>query len=153
MTYNQYNFFCLITSILFFIIIVSKYNYIDFYIVLLLASIFSIIWRSIKLYRGQNIIEKDENLITNYKKSNSNPFFLFDFCFAILAYICIFYSNQVNRKFVILTFLFFIIAWFINISDVKNNNSQLKTISEIIHSCGHFYVVLIMFITFYLNIH
>ena len=59
MNYNEYNCCCLVTSIIMLILIIFKIHMVDLCIILLLAAIFSITWRSTKLIQGQNIIEKD----------------------------------------------------------------------------------------------
>ena len=101
MDFNDYNFVCLITSITMLIILISKFNNINVCYILVLGTIFSIIWRSMKLIQGEEKIEKDENGNQNSNKYIYNPWFILDFTFAILAYICIFSCNQINKKFII----------------------------------------------------
>ena len=63
MNYDEYNFSCLITSIIMLVLVIFKNREVDLCIILLLAAIFSITWRSTKLIQGQNIIEKDSKVI------------------------------------------------------------------------------------------
>ena len=167
MDYYSYNFACLITSILMLIIVSFKFQEIDLCLVLLLAAIFSIIWRSMKIIKGKEEIEKDNN----HNHSLKNPFFILDFGFATLAFLCVLFSKQINKKFLLLILFIFILAWILNFisndsndsNDSKNksnngnngNNFKNKIIStsQTIHFCGHCYLILIVFITFYLNIH
>ena len=142
MNYNEYNFCCLITSIFMFILVILKIREVDLCIILLLAAIFSIIWRSTKLIQGQNILEKDDS--DNH--SLYHPLFILDFTFACLGFLCIINSRQINYKFVYLTILVFLIAWTLHF---KNK----RKISRAIHFTGHCYVILIFFLTFYLSIH
>ena len=158
MNYYSYNVACLITSILMLIILSFKFKEIDLCLILLLAAIFSIIWRSIKIIKGKEEIEKDNN----HNHSLKNPFFILDFCFALLAFLCVLFSKQINKKFLLFIFLIFILAWSLNFistsndkSDKVDNNFKNKIIStsQTIHFCGHCYLIFIVFITFYLNIH
>ena len=159
MDYYSYNFACLITSILMLIIVSLKFQEINLCLILLLAAIFSIIWRSMKIIKGKEEIEKDNN--HNY--SLKNPFFILDFGFAILAFLCVSLSKQINKKFIFITILVFILAWILNFvsndsndkSDNVDNNSKNKIIStsQTVHFCGHCFVIFIIFITFYLNIY
>ena len=161
MDYYSYNFACLITSILMLIIVSFKFQEIDLCLILLLAAIFSIIWRSMKIIKGQHAIEKDNNH-NHYLK---NPFFILDFSFATLAFLCVLFSKQINKKFLLFIFLIFILAWSLNFisesndsndkSDNVDNNLKNKIIStsQTIHFCGHCYLIFIVFITFYLNIY
>lgn len=134
------------------IILSFRFQEIDLCLILIFASIFSIIWRSIKIIQGQDKIENNNNR-NNYLK---NPFFILDFSFAILGYLCVLLSKQINRKFIILTLFIFILGWGINFIIISNkgNNSNDKKIStsQTIHFCGHCYVIFIVFITFYLYI-
>jgi hypothetical protein len=142
------------------IIVSFKFKEIDLCLILLLASIFSIIWRSIKIIKGQHAIEKDNN----HNHSLKNPFFILDFSFATLAFLCVLFSKQINKKFLLFIFFIFILAWSLNFisesndsnnSNNRNNNLKNKIIStsQTIHFCGHCYLIFIVFITFYLNIH
>lgn len=157
MDYYSYNFACFITSILMLIILSFKFKEIDLCLILLLASIFSIIWRSMKIIKGQHAIEKDNNH-NHYLK---NPFFILDFSFATLAFLCVLFSKQINKKFLLFIFLIFILAWSLNFisesNDSNNRNNNLKnkiiSTSQTIHFCGHCYLIFIVFITFYFNIH
>lgn len=158
MDYYSYNVACLITSMLMLIILSFKFKEIDLCLILLLAAIFSIIWRSMKIIKGKEEIEKDNN----HNHSLKNPFFILDFCFAILAFLCVLFSKQINKKFLLFIFLIFILAWSLNFistsndkSDNVDNNFKNKIIStsQTIHFCGHCYLIFIVFITFYLNIH
>ena len=99
-------------------------------------------WRSIKLIEGENNIE-NKNL-DNYN-SLKNPFFILDFTFALLGYLCVISSRQINKKFTFLTLLIFIIAWYLYFKE------NFKT-SKIIHFCGHCYVIIIIYLTFFLYI-
>ena len=65
MDYYSYNVACLITSMLMLIILSFKFKEIDLCLILLLAAIFSIIWRSMKIIKGKEEIEKDNNHISN----------------------------------------------------------------------------------------
>jgi hypothetical protein len=162
MDYYSYNVSCLITSILMLTILSFKFKEIDLCLILLLASIFSIIWRSLKIIKGKHTIEKDNN--HNY--SLKNPFFILDFCFATLAFLCVLFSKQINKRFIFLIGLIFVLAWILNfvsdsngnVNDNNNNdNNNLKnkiiSTSQTIHFCGHCYLIFIVFITFYLNIY
>ncbi len=159
MNYNLYNLGCLITSILMLIILSFRFQEIDLCLILILASIFSIVWRSIKIIQGQNKIENNNN---NNNRNNylKNGFFILDFSFAILGYLCVLFSKQINKKFIILTLFIFILAWGINFIVISNdsndsndsNHKKLISTSQTIHFCGHCYVIFIVFITFYLYI-
>jgi len=138
MNYNYYNTSCLITSIMMLIILLYKFTNINLCIILLLGSIFSIIWRSIKLIKGEEIIEQPGNLNSFF----TNPLFILDFTFGFLAYICIFTCNQINKKFILLTFFIFIIAW--NLHLMKINET-----SRAIHLYGHVNILIIFIFTFY----
>jgi hypothetical protein len=149
------------------IIVSLKFKEIDLCLILLLAAIFSIIWRSIKIIKGKNTIEKDNN--HNY--SLKNPFFILDFGFAILAFLCVSLSKQINKKFIFLTILVFVLGWIFNFvsnsnernesnecnqdnkNDDKNFKNKIISTSQTIHFCGHCFVIFIVFITFYLNVH
>lgn len=149
MEYRSYNCSCLITSIIMLLILSFKFKEIDLCIILLLAAIFSIIWRSIKIIKGKNIIEKNND--HNY--SLKNPYFILDLVFAILAFLCVLFSQQINKKFIFLIILIFILSWILNFSSNNSNiKNKLISTSQTIHFCGHCYVLLIVFITFYLNI-
>jgi hypothetical protein len=145
MNFNDYNFACLITSITMFVILISKFNDINVCYILVLGTIFSIIWRSMKLIQGEEKIETDENGNKNSNKYIYNPWFILDFTFAILAYICIFSCNQINKKFIILTFLVFLLAWVMQFM-------KINEYSRVVHTIGHVYVLIIFILTFYLNI-
>ena len=160
MEYYSYNFACLITSILMLIILSFKFKEIDLCLILLLSAIFSIIWRSLKIIKGKDTIEKDNN----HNHSINNPFFILDFGFATLAFLCVLFSKQINKKFLLLIFLIFVLAWILNFiseindnGDNNNNNNNFKnkiiSTSQTIHFCGHCFLIFIVFITFYLNIH
>ena len=71
-------------------------------------------------------IETDENGNKNSNIYIYNPWFILDFTFAILAYICIFSCNQINKKFIILTFLVFLELKISNIP-IINLNLYFKT--------------------------
>ena len=145
MNFNDYNFACLITSITMLIILISKFNDINVCYILVLGTIFSIIWRSMKLIQGEEKIETDENGNKNSNKYIYNPWFILDFTFAILAYICIISCNQINKKFIILTFLVFLLAWVMQFM-------KINEYSRVVHTIGHVYILIIFILTFYLNI-
>ncbi len=139
MDYNTYNYFCLTTSIIVLALLIIKINIITLGIILLLSAIFSIIWRSTKLIKGQREIEKRNNTYID------NPLFLLDFGFAILAFICIFYTKQINRKFFGITFFVFALAWLLYYMNITRT-------ARVLHSCGHCYVIVLIILTFYLSI-
>ena len=145
MNFDDYNFACLITSITMFVILISKFDDINVCYILVLGTIFSIIWRSMKLIQGEEKIETDENGNKNSNKYIYNPWFILDFTFAILAYICIFSCNQINKKFIILTFLVFLLAWVMQFM-------KINEYSRVVHTIGHVYVLIIFILTFYLNL-
>ena len=162
MNYYSYNVACLITSILMLTILSFKFKEIDLCLILLLSAIFSIIWRSMKIIKGKDNIEKDNN----HNHSLKNPFFILDFGFATLAFLCVLFSKQINKKFLLFIFLIFVLAWMLNFisdsnynSDKNNNNdnnnfkNKIISTSQTVHFCGHCYLIFIVFITFYLNIH
>ena len=153
MNYYSYNVGCLITSVLMLIILCMKFQQINLCVILLFAAVFSILWRSIKLIIGKTKIEK-----TNHNNYLKNPFFILDFVFAILGYSCVLCSKQINKKFIFLTILVFVLAWILHFINYKNNNDnnlndKIINTSQTIHFCGHCYVVLIVILTFYLNIY
>jgi hypothetical protein len=145
MNFNNYNFACLLTSITMLIILLSQYTKINLCYILLIGSILSILWRSTKLLQGENNIEIDEDGTKNSNKYIKNPLFILDFLFGFLAYICIFSSNQINKKFIILTFLIFVLAWIMQFM-------KINEISRSVHTLGHVYVLIIFILTFYLNL-
>lgn len=153
MNYYSYNVLCLITSVLMLIILSFKFKEIDLCLILLLSAIFSIIWRSIKIIKGKQIIEKN----SNHYHYLRNPFFILDFSFAVLGFLCVLFSKQINRKFLLFIFLIFVLAWILNFIDIndskKNNNNNILSTSQTIHFCGHCYLIFIVFITFYINIY
>lgn len=160
--YYSYNLGCLITSILMLLILSFKFKEINLCIVLLLAAIFSIIWRSIKLIKGKDKIEKNNN----HNHSLKNPLFILDFSFTFFAYLCVLFSPQINKKFIFLTLFIFILSWTLNYMSTFNNNkiynnerynnerykNKIIKTSQAVHFCGHCFVIFIVFITFYLNI-
>ena len=143
MNYNNYNFTCLITSILMLIILITKFKNINLCFILLFGAIFSIIWRSIKLVEGENKIEMDENGNKNIKKYIKNTWFILDFTFGFLAYVCILTSNQINQKFIILTFLIFLLAWLMQFMNFNETSRD-------VHTLGHIYILIVFILTFYL---
>jgi hypothetical protein len=145
MNFNNYNFACLLTSITMLIILLSQYTKINLCYILLIGSILSILWRGTKLLQGENNIEIDEDGTKNSNKYIKNPLFILDFLFGFLAYICIFSSNQINKKFIILTFLIFVLAWIMQFM-------KINEISRSVHTLGHVYVLIIFILTFYLNL-
>lgn len=153
MNFFSYNLGCLITSILMLFLVLFRFKQINLCIILLFASIFSIIWRSIKIIKGKDEIEKDNN--HNYLINNL--FFILDFTFAILGFLCVIFSKQINIRFIILTIFIFILSWLLYIIEFnkikKNtqiNDNKIISTSQTIHFCGHCYVILIVFLTFYL---
>ena len=139
MNYNEYNTCCLFTSIIMIVLVLFKFKEVNLCLILLLAALFSITWRSTKLIQGQNIIEKDD-LNNNYF---SHPLFILDLTFAILGFLCVINSRQIHYKFIYLTILIFSIGWTLHFLEKR------KT-SRMIHFSGHCYVILIFFLTFYL---
>ena len=141
MNYEEYNIYCLVTSITMLILVIFKFHEVDLCIILLLAAIFSIIWRTNKVIQGKKLIEKNDS---DYH-SLYHPLFILDFAFAVLGFLCVINSRQINYKFIYLTILVFIIAWTLYFTHKR------KT-SRMIHFSGHCYVILIFFLTFYLSI-
>ena len=137
MNYNCYNCGCLITSILMLLLIIFKLNIVSFGIVLLFAALFSILWRSTKLINGQHKIEEDNQYM--------HPLFILDLSFAILAFICIFISKQINIKFIFLSLLTICITWVLYFCEYEKASNN-------IHFCAHCYIVLFFILTFYFNI-
>lgn len=146
MNYYQYNTACIFTSILMLLLIIIKYKEINLCLILILASIFSILWRCTKVYMGDEKINKDKN--GNFSSNNqlSHPLFLLDLLFALLAFICVLYSNQINKKFIFIVIFLFIIVWGIHFTDLDVETSNT------LHFLAHCYILLIIFITFYLYI-
>ena len=138
MDYESYNAFCLTTSIIVLLLILFKVNIITFGIIVLISALFSIIWRSTKLIQGKNKIEKNGTY-------RSNPLFILDFGFAILAFICIFYTKQINRKLFAITFFVFVLAWLLYYMEMTRT-------ARVLHTCGHCYVIVLIILTFYLYI-
>ena len=130
-----------------FLLLFFKNDEINLFFILILSAFFSILWRTTKLYKG-DIIQKDDNGEINKNKHLSNPLFLLDLTFAILAFLCVLYSNQINKKFIFIIIFVFLIAWLLHF--ITNNN--YINISNKIHFVGHCYAILIIFITFYLYI-
>lgn len=163
MNFNQYNSCCLFTSIIMLTLVIIKFKEIDLCVILLLAACFSIIWRGAKLIFGEDNIEKtilnnrnenENNNETDNETGNKNkiiytkgelyhPLFLLDFTFAILAFMCVINSKQINHKFIYLVILTFAIAWTLYFLDIRSS-------SRSIHFVGHCYVILIVIFTFYL---
>ena len=151
MNYDYYNLGCFLTSIIMFIILVIFYSKIQFCYIMIISALLSILWRGYKVYKGEKIIEDDN------KNYIYNPLFLLDFIFAFIVYILVFYSNQINKKFIFLTFFIFIIAWYLQLSTNTNKqskdyniNSENKIeLSRTIHFIGHLYVIIIFILTFY----
>lgn len=140
MNYNNYNTCCLITSIIVLFILLGKFKQINLCYILIISSLFSILWRSIKLINGEKIIEKNKN--SQFK----NPFYILDFSFATLAFICVYNESQINKKFIYLICLIFILSYiYYFYIDIYESN--------IIHTYGHVYIILIIILTFYLNIY
>lgn len=137
MNYNNYNTACLITSITMLFIITGNFYKVDLCVVLLLASLFSIIWRSTKLLRGKSIIEKNSknDILTH-------PLFILDFMFALLGYFCIMYSRQISYKLILLTFTIFTLGWTLHYLD-------LSEASRSVHFSGHCTLIFIFILVFY----
>lgn len=74
MNYKQYNGVCLVTSILMLLLLIFKYKQIDLCVVLIFSSVFSIIWRSMKLIKGKKEIEYNDGK-HNKLVTFMNPFF------------------------------------------------------------------------------
>lgn len=142
MNYEQYNGCCLITSIIMLILIILKIHRVNLCIILLISALFSVMWRSNKLIQGKNIIEKN-----NYDNDYLfHPLFILDFICAVIGFLCVIKSQQVNYKFAYLIIFVFLIAWTLHFMNKRET-------SRMIHFSGHCYVILIFFLTFYLNIH
>lgn len=140
MNFNNYNIACIITSFIMLIFISLRFNAIDFSYILLLSALFSIIWRTYKLIKGEDIIEKNNNI----HHSHNNPLFICDMLFIILSYLVLFNCKNINKKFLFLTLFIFILAWLLSYENTKITSRD-------VHFCGHCYVVLIFFLTFYVN--
>ena len=145
MEFILYNTGCLFTSIIMLCIVLFYYKEIDVCYIFIFASLFSILWRSIKLYQGEDKIEKDENGEQNGKHHWNNPIFVSDLTLTLLGYLCVINSNQINKKFIILTFLIFVLAWSIHYTGYYET-------SRTIHFCGHCYIIFIFILTFLLKI-
>lgn len=153
MNYIQYNVSCLITSILMLLLLISKFKKIDLCVVLIFGAVFSIIWRSIKLIKGQNNIEYDSNGKKNKLITFMNPFFTLDFIFGILYFMCISKTKQINYKYLIIVSIIFNLAWILNIYEIyKSKNVDKFCLSHTIHFSGHLCLLLVFVLTFYLNI-
>ncbi len=138
MNYTNYYFYCLITSLIMFVFLLSYFKKINICTFLIIAVILSIIWRSTKLIQGQALIEEKNNYLTN-------KLFILDFIFGFLSYICILSCNQINKKSRLLTFCIFILAWLLNLY-------KAYEVSRTIHLCGHIYVLIIFVLAFVLNL-
>lgn len=136
MNFNTYNGLCLTTSILMFILVSLQYSKINICWLLILASLFSIIWRSRKLVIGEEKFKE---------KGYDDIYFILDLVFAFLAVGCVFFSNQVNKKLLYICILAMILSWlFIFLEDERTSNYM--------HATGHCYVILGIILTFYINI-
>ena len=137
MNYEYYNTACLITSIVMLFVISGNFNKVDLCVVLLLASLFSIIWRSTKLFKGKSVIEKNSrnDILTH-------PLFILDFVFALIGYICIMYSGQISYKLILLTFTIFTLGWTLHFCN-------LPEAARSVHFSGHCCVIFIFILTFY----
>lgn len=149
MNYIQYNVSSLIISILMLLLLISKFRQIDLYVVLLFGAVFSIIWRSIKLIKGKDKIEYDNNGKLNKLITFLNPFFMLDFVFGVLFFICISKTKQINYKFLIIVSIIFNLAWMCNIYEIyKSKNVDKFCMSHTIHFVGHLCLLLIFVLTF-----
>jgi uncharacterized membrane protein len=151
MNYNNYNLCCFLTSIVMFIILLTFYSKIQFCYIMIISALLSIMWRGCKLYMGEKVIEG------NNKKYVNNPLFMLDFLFAFVVYILVFYSNQINKKFIFLTFFIFVIAWYLQLSTNADNDYDVESqnnieLSRTMHFVGHLYVIIVFILTFYCNL-
>jgi len=153
MNYNNYNLCCFLTSIVMFIILLTFYSKIQFCYIMIISALLSIMWRGYKLYIGEDKIER------NNKNYINHPLFILDFVFAFVVYILVFYCNQINKKFLFLTFFIFIIGWYLQLStntDKFSNDYDIESqnnieLSRTIHFVGHLYVIIVFILTFYCN--
>ena len=97
---------------------------------------------------GEKKLNTDNN--GNYNKNNylKNPFFILDLTFALLCFIFISFTGIVNLKFIYTILIVLFIGW----TFFLFNNNTLD-LSRTIHACGHCYVILLLFITYYLDIY
>jgi hypothetical protein len=137
MNYKLYNLVCLFTSLLVLLILLNKFKQIDYCIILLIAAVFSCLWRGTKLYKGEKYIESD-----NHKCSHI--LFNLDFLFAVFAFICIISTGKINKKFILFILFIFICSWSLEIINLPNTG-------QIIHTYGHFTIIIIIVLTYYLN--
>lgn len=135
MNFNDYNLACFITSIVMLLLLIPLFNKVEFFIILIMGALFSITWRGFKLMNG----EKIEN---GYML---NPLFILDFVFASLAFISIFNNKYIDKKFVILTFIIFVIAWTLEFLNYKNE-------SRVIHLFGHISIIIVFIFSYYILI-
>jgi len=153
MNYKQYNGACLITSILMLLLLISKFKHIDLCVVLIFGAVFSIIWRSIKLIKGKDNIEYDNNGKQNKLITFLNPLFMLDFVFGILCFICISKTKQINYKFLIIVSIIFNLAWALNFYEIyKKQDNDKFCMSHTMHFVGHLCLLLIFVLTFYFYI-
>lgn len=153
MNYIQYNVSCLITSILMLLLLISKFKKIDLCVVLIFGSVFSIICKSIKLIKGKDNIEYDNNGKHNKLITFLNPLFMLDFVFGVLCFICISKTKQINYKFLIIVSIIFNLAWTLNIYEIyKKQETDKFCLSHIIHFSGHLCLLLVFVLTFYFYI-
>ena len=139
MDYKTYNCICFMTSFLAIFVLLYKFKDIDFCSVLLLAALFSTLWRALKLYKGEKYIEHD-----NHKRSHL--LFNLDFIFAVLALLCVIFTGKVNNKFLLLILCVFFIAWLLELTNLTDTG-------DIIHTFGHFLCILVIILTYYFNIY
>ncbi len=154
MNYYQYNISCILTSIIFFLLVLLKWNEMNFCYILILAGLFSVLWRSTKILIGPEKIIHDEDGKVNENKQLKHPLFILDITFAILAFTCVFINNHVNKKLFFVVMLAFLIAWILHFigAEIKKENNYYINTSNDMHLLGHCYVIILILITYYLEI-
>ena len=135
MNFNDYNLACFITSIIMLLLLIPLFNKVEFFIIFILGALFSIIWRGFKLMSSEKI---ENGYILN-------PLFILDFVFASLAFISSFNNKNIDNKFVILTFIIFVIAWTLEFLHYKNE-------SRVIHLFGHISIIIVFIFSYYILI-
>lgn len=138
MDYKSYNCTCFMTSVIVTFVLLYKYKDIDLCFILILAALFSILWRLIKIYKGEKYIEKD-----NHKRNHL--LFNCDFAFSTLALLCVILTGKINSKFLLLIITIFLFAWLLELNDYTNN-------SNIIHTYGHLTIIFIIVLTYYFKL-
>lgn len=139
MDYKTYNLICFMTSFLALFILLYKFKYIDFCSVLLLAALFSSLWRAYKIYKGKKYIE-----LNNHKRSHL--LFNLDFIFSACALLCIIFTGKIKNIFILLILFIFLLAWCFELN-------KLSSIGQVIHTCGHFLIILIIILTYYFDVY